>query len=186
MQIIGGKFRGRSLYAPKNRSIRPTESRTKESLFNVIMHVYPNALNATRMLDVFAGTGCIGFEALSRGCQYVLFIDNNSESLRLIRKNSTLLNVGKSSDILLRNALYLGNIGDTKPFQILYLDPPYCQGLAQKALDSIDSGGWLEPSALVIIEEHIGVDISVGHAFKFLQKRRYRDTQIHFFCYDPT
>ncbi|MBY7649215.1 MAG: 16S rRNA (guanine(966)-N(2))-methyltransferase RsmD [Candidatus Liberibacter europaeus] len=184
MKIIGGKFRGRLLYTPKNRSIRPTNSLTKKAVFDILAHVYPDALNSTRMLDIFAGTGSIGFEALSRGCFYVLFVDNNVDSMRLIRRNSELLGIKESCDALCRNALNLGKIGSSQePFQFLYLDPPYGQGLAQNVLDIIDKGGWLEYNALVIVEEYAGIDIDVQSSFKFLQRRRYGDTQICFFYY---
>ncbi|RPD37465.1 16S rRNA (guanine(966)-N(2))-methyltransferase RsmD [Candidatus Liberibacter solanacearum] len=185
MRIVGGKFRGRLLYTPKNRSIRPSDSRTKKALFDILTHVYPDYLASTRMLDMFAGTGSVGFEALSRGCHYVLFVDNNAESIRLIRKNSEFLGVEKSCNIFFKDVLHLRKIGNIKPFKFLYLDPPYGQGFVQEVLDIVDEEGWLEPNALVVVEEYAGSDVSVGFAFKFLQYRKYGDTKIHFFYYNP-
>ncbi|ACT56878.1 16S rRNA (guanine(966)-N(2))-methyltransferase RsmD [Candidatus Liberibacter asiaticus] len=185
IRIIGGKFQRRLLHTPQNRSIRPSDSRTKKALFDILTHVYPVFLDSTRMLNIFAGTGSVGFEALSRGCHYVLFVDNNSESIRLIRRNSELLGVEKNCNIFFRDVLRLGKIGNISPFQLVYLDPPYGQGLAQQALAIIDKEGWLEPNALVIIEEYAGTCISVGAAFHFLQERKYGDTKIYFFSYNP-
>ncbi|AKK19958.1 16S rRNA (guanine(966)-N(2))-methyltransferase RsmD [Candidatus Liberibacter africanus] len=186
MRIIGGKFQRRLLCSPKNGSIRPSNSRTKKAVFDILTHVYPSFLDSTRMLDMFAGTGSVGFEALSRGCNYVLFIDNSPESIRLIRRNSELLGVENNCGIFFRDVLHLGKIRNLKPFQLLYLDPPYSQGLAQQALDIIDKEKWLESGSLVIIEENVGIFLSVGSAFQFLQKRIYGDTMIHFFSYNPT
>ncbi|MEG8098652.1 16S rRNA (guanine(966)-N(2))-methyltransferase RsmD [Candidatus Liberibacter brunswickensis] len=185
MRIVGGKFQRRLLYTPKNRSIRPSDSRTKKSVFDILKHVYPSFLYSSRMLDIFAGTGSVGFEALSRGCDYVLFVDNNPESIRLIRRNSELLGVENSCSIFFRDVLNLGKIGHIKPFRLLYLDPPYGEGLAQHALDIIDKEKWLDPDSLVIIEEHVGVVLSFGSSFYFLQKRIYGDTTIHFYSYNP-
>lgn len=188
MQIFGGKFRGRLLYTPNNnnRSIRPTNGRIKKAIFDIMIHVYPEFLDATRVLDMFAGTGSVGFEAVSRGCQYVLFIDNNVESMRLIRRNAEFLGVEGNCDIFYRDVLKLGKIGNIKPFHFLYLDPPYGKGLAQKALDIVDNGGWLEYNALVVVEDCVGATIPFSAAFKFLQNRRYGDSQIYFFYYNPT
>ncbi|AHA27662.1 16S rRNA (guanine(966)-N(2))-methyltransferase RsmD [Candidatus Liberibacter americanus] len=186
MQIVGGKFRGRLLHSPNNRSIRPTNSRTKKAIFDILIHVYPEILNDGRVLDMFAGTGSIGFEALSRGCRHVLFIDNNIDSIRLIRRNAELLGVESNCDIFCINILNLGKIGNIKPFRFLYLDPPYGKGLAQKALNIVYNGGWLEYNALVIVEDYIGSNISFRDDFKLLQNRRYGDSQVYFFCYNPT
>ncbi|MBL0848595.1 MAG: 16S rRNA (guanine(966)-N(2))-methyltransferase RsmD [Candidatus Liberibacter ctenarytainae] len=186
MKIVGGKFRGRLLYTPKNRFIRPSDSRTKKALFDILTHVYPDALNATRVLDIFAGTGSIGFEALSRGCLYVLFVDNSLESMKLIHRNAECLGIGDRCNIYLRDVLNLGKIGNREPFHFLYLDPPYRRGFVEKTLHIVDKGRWLMPNAFVVVEEHVDSHISVGPAFKLLQKRRYGDTQIYFFCYYPS
>ncbi|AGA64221.1 Ribosomal RNA small subunit methyltransferase D [Liberibacter crescens BT-1] len=185
MRIVGGKFRGRILSGSESNHIRPTRSQTREALFNILSHVYPEALNATYMVDMFAGVGSIGLEALSRGCRYVFFIDNNIKSLNVIRKNISVLGVEEHTKVLLWNVVNIQKLRIIKPFQFIFLDPPYGKKLGERALESAETGGWIAPGALVVLEEHIDADLSLSSVFRMLQKRRFRDTQMHFFRYCP-
>ncbi|SMF44880.1 16S rRNA (guanine966-N2)-methyltransferase [Xaviernesmea oryzae] len=185
MRIVGGEFRGRSLATPKTNAIRPTINRTRESLFNIIGHVYPEALDGTRVIDLFAGTGAVGLEAVSRGCKSALFVENGVEGRGLLWENIDSLGLHGRSRILRRDATKLGAIGTMEPFHFLFADPPYAQGLGEDALLAAHAGGWLVPGALAILEERADMMPSVDPAFKLLESRVFGDTRMHFFRYQP-
>ncbi|MEQ1403541.1 16S rRNA (guanine(966)-N(2))-methyltransferase RsmD [Neorhizobium sp. Rsf11] len=185
MRIVGGEFRGRSLATPKTDAIRPTIDRTRESLFNIISHVYPEALDGTRVIDLFAGTGAVGLEAVSRGCRHALFVENGVEERGLLWENIDNLGLHGRSRILRRDATKLGAIGTMEPFHFLFADPPYGQGLGDAALLAAHTGGWLVPGALAILEERADVKSAVDPAFKLLESRLFGDTRMDFFRYQP-
>lgn len=185
MRIVGGEFRGRSLATPKSNAIRPTIDRTRESLFNIISHVYPEAVDGTRIIDLFAGTGAVGLEAVSRGSRQALFVENGVEGRGLLWENIDALGLHGRAKILRRDATELGSPGTMEPFHFLFADPPYGQGLGEKALTAAHAGGWLFPDALVILEERADVDPSVDPVFKPLESRVFGDTRMHFFRYQP-
>ncbi|OHV75850.1 16S rRNA (guanine(966)-N(2))-methyltransferase RsmD [Rhizobium sp. LCM 4573] len=186
MRIVGGEFRGRALATPKSNAIRPTIDRTRESLFNIISHVYPEALEGTRALDLFAGTGAVGLEALSRGCRHALFVENGVEGRGLLWENIDSFGLHGRTRILRRDATKLGPIGTMEPFHFLFADPPYGQGLGEGALLAAHTGGWLVPGALVILEERADVELSVDPVFKPLESRIFGDTRIEFYRYQPS
>jgi 16S rRNA (guanine966-N2)-methyltransferase len=185
VRIVGGEFRGRPLATPKSNAIRPTIDRTRESLFNIIGHVYPEALNGTRVMDVFAGTGAVGLEAVSRGCRHALFVENGVEGRGLLWENIDSLGLHGRARILRRDATDLGPSNNVEPFNLLFADPPYGQGLGEKALISAHKGGWLAPGALVILEENADVTVTADAVFKPLESRIFGDTRIEFFRYEP-
>jgi 16S rRNA (guanine966-N2)-methyltransferase len=185
VRIVGGEFRGRPLATPKSNAIRPTIDRTRESLFNIIGHVYPEALNGTRVMDVFAGTGAVGLEAVSRGCRHALFVENGVEGRGLLWENIDSLGLHGRARILRRDATDLGPSNNVEPFNLLFADPPYGQGLGEKALLSTHKGGWLAPGALVILEENADVTVTADAVFKPLESRIFGDTRIEFFRYEP-
>ncbi|MFN7101807.1 MAG: 16S rRNA (guanine(966)-N(2))-methyltransferase RsmD [Pseudorhizobium sp.] len=185
MRIVGGEFRGRTLAAPKSNDIRPTIDRTRESLFNIIGHVYPEALSQTRVIDLFAGTGAVGIEALSRGCRSALFVENSVEGRGLLWENIDALALHGRARILRRDATKLGPVGTIEPFQLLFADPPYGVGLGEAALLAAHSGRWLEPGALVILEERADVMPKPEPVFKLLEQRVFGDTRMHFLRYQP-
>lgn len=185
MRIVGGEFRGRSLAAPKSNSIRPTIDRTRESLFNILSHAYPEALDGTRILDVFAGTGAVGLEALSRGCRIALFVENGVEGRGLLWENIDALGLHGRARILRRDATKLGSVNNIEPFDVLFADPPYGLGQGEKAFVAAHEGGWLVPGALAILEERGDVMISVAPVFKPLEQRTFGDTKMHFYRYEP-
>lgn len=185
MRIVGGEFRGRALATPKSNDIRPTIDRTRESLFNILGHVYPDALDGTRVIDLFAGTGAVGLEALSRGCKQALFVENSVEGRGLLWENIDSLGLHGRARILRRDATSLGSIGNIEPFDLLFADPPYGKGLGEKALLAAHTGGWLAAGALVLLEERIDVEIVVDPAFKPLESRMFGDSRIEFYRYQP-
>ncbi|WP_337266218.1 16S rRNA (guanine(966)-N(2))-methyltransferase RsmD [Oryzifoliimicrobium ureilyticus] len=186
MRIVGGEFRGRSLAAPKSTEIRPTADRTRESLFNILSHAYPEAIEGTRVLDLFAGTGAVGLEAVSRGCRHALFVENGVEGRGLLWENIDALGLHGRTRILRRDATDLGTIGTMEPFHFLFADPPYGKGLGEKAMKAAVEGGWLEPGAIAVLEERADVAVSVDPAYLFLENRLFGDTRVHFFRYQPT
>lgn len=184
VRIVGGEFRGRSIAAPKTSSIRPTTDRTRESLFNILSHAHPEALDGVRVLDLFAGTGALGLEALSRGCRTALFVESGVEGRGVIQKNIETLGLQGRARLFRRDATKLGPAGTSGPFALVFADPPYGRELGEKALVSAARGGWLEDGALVILEEVAGAQPDPGEAFTFLESRAFGDTTMRFFRYN--
>jgi 16S rRNA (guanine966-N2)-methyltransferase len=181
VRIVGGEFRGRSLATPKSNDIRPTTDRTRESLFNILSHSYPDALDGTRVLDLFAGTGAVGFEALSRGCRHALFVEQGVEGRGLIQTNVETLGLQGRAKVFRRDATSLGGVGTMEPFHLVFADPPYAKGLGEKALESAAIGNWLVPGALVILEERADVQPAPVAVFENLDVRVFGDTRMHFY-----
>ena len=185
MRIVGGEFRGRNLATPKSNDIRPTVDRTRESLFNILSHAHPGVLDGTRILDLFAGTGAVGIEALSRGCKSALFVENSVEGRGLLWENIEALGLHGRARILRRDATDLGPSNNIEPFDLVFADPPYGKGLGEKALVAAHQGGWLAPGALAILEERGDVQVSVDPVFSFIEQRTFGDTKMYFFSYRP-
>jgi len=179
MRVVGGRLRGRALKAPPSQAIRPTADRLRESLFNILMHAYDDPVDGARVLDLFAGTGALGIEALSRGAAFVLFMDDGVEARALLRANVEALGLGGSTRIFRRDATKLGPAHPVEPFSLVFADPPYGKGLAEKALTSAREGGWLTPGALVVIEEATAAFIA-PEGFEELERRAYGDSELVF------
>ena len=128
--------------------MRPTADRLREALFNILAHAYGDPVTGARVLDLFAGTGALGIEAISRGAAYALFVDEGVEARALLRDNVEALGLGGVTRIFRRDATKLGPAHPIEPFSLVFLDPPYGKGLAEKALMSAREGGWLTPDAL--------------------------------------
>ena len=180
MRVVGGNLRGRALAGPKSAAIRPTADRLRESLFNILLHAYGDPVAGARVLDLFAGTGALGIEALSRGAAFALFVDQSAEARALLRENVTALGLGGTSRIFRRDATKLGPAHPLEPFSLAFLDPPYGQGLAQAALSSALAGGWLLPNALVVVEEAVKAQFAAADGFVELERRAYDDTEFVF------
>ncbi|MEL6436605.1 MAG: 16S rRNA (guanine(966)-N(2))-methyltransferase RsmD [Pseudomonadota bacterium] len=180
MRIIGGTLRGRVLKAPKpgDQSIRPTTDRMRESLFNVLEHRHGDALDDTRVLDLFAGTGALGFEALSRGAAYALFVDQGVSARALIRENLHALGLQGRAKLFRRDATKLGEAGAITPFDLVFADPPYGRGLGERALDALVAGKWLAPDALIIVEEAANAVFQIPEAYMVLEERKAGDTVV--------
>src|SRR5262245_44341850 len=150
MRIVGGRLRGRALAAPKSNAVRPTADRLREALFNILVHAYDDPVTDARVLDLFAGTGALGLEALSRGASFALFVDDGAEARALLRENVATLGLGGATRIFRRDATRLGDAHPVEPFSLVFLDPPYGKGLAEQALAAARAGGWLTAGALVV------------------------------------
>jgi 16S rRNA (guanine966-N2)-methyltransferase len=179
MRIVGGRLRGRALAGPTGPGLRPTADRLREALFNVLAHVHDDACDGARVIDLFAGTGALGIEAISRGASHALFVDQGSQARALIRQNVEALGLGGVTRIFRRDATRLGPTQDA-PFTLAFLDPPYGQLLAPLALASLRDGGWLAPGALAVVEEEASAEIGAVEGFERLERRDYGDTQAVF------
>ena len=177
MRVVGGRLRGRTLVGPKSSAIRPTADRRREAVFNILLHAYGDPMTGARVLDLFAGSGALGIEALSRGAAFALFVDQSAEARALLRENITALGLGGTSRIFRRDATKLGPVYPLAPFSLVFLDPPYGQGLAAQAIESARTGGWLAPEALIVVEEAAAAAFSVPPAFREIERRRYGDTE---------
>jgi 16S rRNA (guanine966-N2)-methyltransferase len=180
MRIVGGRLRGRVLAAPKSPAIRPTADRLREALFNILVHAYGDPVTDARVLDLFAGTGALGLEALSRGAGFALLVDDAAPARALMRDNVTALGLGGAARIFRRDATALGDVHPIEPFSLVFLDPPYGQGLAERALNSALTGKWLLPDALIVVEEAADAGFTPPAGFQEIERRRYDDTELIF------
>lgn len=180
MRIVGGRFKGRTLRGPSSMTTRPTSDRLREALFNVLAHAYGDAADGARVLDLFAGTGALGLEALSRGAKLAVFVDEAPEPRGLIRANVETLGVAGITRIFRRDATKLGEAFASDAFDLVFCDPPYGRGLAEKAVAGALAGRWLAPGALVVVEESVEAAFAAPEGFEELERRRYDTSEIIF------
>lgn len=182
MRVVGGSLRGRTLAGPAkgDLSIRPTSDRARESLFNIIGARWPEKLDATRVIDLFAGTGAVGFEALSRGARYCLFVEIAAQSRALLRTNVEAFGLQGNTRIFRRDAATLGPAGAVAPFDLAFLDPPYGKRLGEKAMDELAAGGWLTADALVILEEAADAEFELPDAYVLEDERQSGQSVLRF------
>lgn len=184
MRIIAGRFKGKTLDVPKGLNTRPTTDRVREALFNVLEHGTPQVdYEGCRVLDLFAGSGALGLEALSRGARYSLFIEDDAGARGAIRRNVEALGLTGITKIWRRDATRLGAVGTIVPFDLVFCDPPYGKRLGMQALASASEGGWLARGAIAVLEERAGQipdspHISDEPALEEIDRRRYGDTEI--------
>lgn len=153
MRIVGGRFRGKKLAAPLHQGTRPTSDRARETLFNILLHnphLGSQVLLRKRVLDVFAGTGALGLEALSRGAETVSFIENDPAALKILRKNLKAFDL-QALQIFEEDATHLSRV-PMVPFDLIFLDPPYHQNLLLPSLENLYHNGWLGEGAIVVME----------------------------------
>ena len=177
MRIVGGAWRGRRLAEPRTAAIRPTSDRLRESLFNVLAHAY-DAVAGARVLDLFAGTGALGFEALSRGATFALFVDDGAEARSVIRTNVEALGAEGVTRLFRRDAARLGPASAAGRFSLVFCDPPYGRDLAPAALAGAASCGWLAVGALAVVEEAETVQLAWPAGFVELERRSHGDTAL--------
>jgi 16S rRNA (guanine966-N2)-methyltransferase len=181
VRIIGGAWRGRRLASlgkgDAAAHLRPTSDRVRESLFNVLSSSYGDHLQDARVLDLFAGTGALGLEALSRGAAEAVFVENGRTGLKLLRENIRALGAQAQAQVLARDASRLGPVA--QPCDLIFLDPPYGKTLGERALTSAQVGGWIAPGALVVWEEN--TEVAAPEWLGLLDARRYGDTVIRVF-----
>ena len=177
MRVVAGKFRGRAIKGPKTDAIRPTADRLRESLFNILVHAYGNPILDARVLDLFAGTGALGIEAVSRGARFVCFVEDSAEGRALLRENVEAFALGGVAKIFRRDATRLGAVHPNEPFSLVFCDPPYRKGLGEQALASARGGGWLAPGAIAVVEEAVDAKFVAPEGFEELERRAYDDTE---------
>ena len=180
MRVVGGEFKGRAIAAPRSRDIRPTSDRLRETLFDILAHRYDDHLSGARVLDLFAGTGALGIEALSRGGTYALFVEEGVEARGLIRHNIEALGLTGRTRIFRRDATRLGEAGTVAPFDLAFADPPYGRELGERALAAALSGSWLRPGALCVLEESAKSPVKPVDRFEILDRREIGDSQLVF------
>ena len=191
MRITGGKFRGRALVEPPDDRVRPTSDKVRQAIFNILAHNDFGtgfAFEGAKVIDVFAGTGALGLEALSRDASYCLFIEESAESRALIRTNVEALNLTGVTKVWRRDATTMGPLaaGAGGPFDLAFLDPPYRKGLAELALTSLTQGGWLANNALVVAETAAGEALPVPQGFRLFDQRSYGQTSVYTLGISPT
>jgi 16S rRNA (guanine966-N2)-methyltransferase len=178
MRIVGGRLRGRLLRAPASRAIRPTSERLRESIFDILIHRHPDRLEGARAIDLFAGSGGLGLEALSRGAEFALFVDDSIEARALLRANVEALGLGAQAQIRRADATRLGPAPPGPAFTLAFVDPPYGKGLAAPALAALAGGGWLAADVLCVVEEALSAEVVAPEPFALVDERTYGDTKI--------
>jgi 16S rRNA (guanine966-N2)-methyltransferase len=179
MRIVAGKFRGARIEAPKGLATRPTSDRVRQALFNVLEHGPPRFdFEGARVLDLFAGSGALGLEALSRGARFCLFVEDLAEARGAIRRNVEALELTGITKIWRRDATKLGERGAILPFNLIFLDPPYGRGLGDQALAGLVAGSWFGDDAIVVLEERADAEIALPAPFQEIDSRSYGDTKI--------
>ena len=180
MRIVGGNLRGLKLAdigaGDPAAHLRPTTDRVREAIFNLLINgTHGNPIPGARVLDLFAGTGALGLEALSRGAARVAFVDDGATARALLRRNIELMRAMGTTDVWRRDATTMGpNRG--AGYDLVFMDPPYGMGLGERALASCVAGGWLQPGALIVWEENTPPIVPEG--FEEIDQRKYGDTFI--------
>jgi 16S rRNA (guanine966-N2)-methyltransferase len=186
MRVTAGKFRGRTLAAPADARVRPTSDKVRQAIFNILAHNDFGTgftLHGVRVIDLFAGTGAMGIEALSRGASYCLFVDNDAESRALIRENVEALELTGVSKVWRRDVAHLGERRRDLPFGFAILDPPYRKNLVLPSLEGLRRGNWLSPNTVVVCETAEEEAIAAPARFTKWRERVYGDTRVTILCF---
>lgn len=182
MRIIGGTARGRRLATPRDMRVRPTADRVKEAIFNILNGLI-SQFTGCRVLDVFAGTGNLGIEALSRGASSAVFIENNRQSAALVARNLQSTGFGASSRIIQKDAVAALKTltQEGLPFNLIFLDPPYEKGLLEQSLDFIGNSSLVNEESIVVGEHSVRESIACSFgSLRQFDRRIYRDTAVSF------
>jgi 16S rRNA (guanine966-N2)-methyltransferase len=182
MRVVGGTFKGRALRAPGGRGTRPTTDRAREAMFNILEHApWARGLAGARALDLFAGSGALGLEALSRGAAFCLFVETDPAARGAIRDNIEALAVFGATRIHRRDAADLGlrPAALDAPFDLIFLDPPYGAGLGEAALKGLAQGGWITRDALIVLECG-AAETPAPAGFTLLDSRLYGAAKVMF------
>ena len=180
MRIIAGRFRGKHLIAPADDSIRPTADRVREAIFDILSSRIGTDFEGLRVLDLFAGTGAMGLEALSRGASGAVFVESGAEARGIIRDHIEAFGAGGVAKLLRRDATALGPSGTMGAFDLVFLDPPNGRSLGEKALVSAREGGWLAPDATIVLEESRDAELHLPPGFALDDRREYGAAAVHF------
>ena len=177
MRIIAGKYRGKQLFSPQIGEVRPTSDRAREALFNILNSKLGGNWQNVTFLDVFAGTGAIGFEALSRGAEKVAFVDINTANLL---KNTRLFPDEKQKiEVYKAKAENLPSAGGK--FNLIFLDAPYNKGLSEPALSELRQKGWIDDDALIVVETEKNEKLDTPSVFELVDQRIYGPALFRFF-----
>ena len=183
MRIVSGRFRGKPLVAPPGLGTRPTGDRARQAVFNILEHApWSPGLSGARVIDLFAGSGALGFEALSRGAAFALFVETDEAARGAIRDNMEALGLFGAARVHRRDATDLGaRPASAGPaFDLAVLDPPYAKGLGEIALARLAEGGWLAPGACVVFERGADEPAFAVEGFEPLDERAYGAARVHF------
>jgi len=188
MRIVSGALKGKALSTPEGLATRPTSDRARQAIFNILEHAAwgPN-LDGARVMDVFAGSGALGFEALSRGAAFCLFVETDEAARGAIRENVDAFSLFGQTRVHRRDATNLGPkpAADGPVFNMVFLDPPYSKGLGEKALRCLADGGWLEPEAIIVFERGVAEPDFQVEGFEALDVRDYGAARVHFLVFRP-
>ena len=188
MRIVSGKYRGKALAAPKGEATRPTSDRARQAIFNILEHAaWSSGVRDARVIDLFAGSGALGFEALSRGATFCLFVETDEAARGAIRENVEATGLFGLTRVHRRDATDLGlRPGSDGPaFDLAFLDPPYAKGLGEVALAKLAAGSWLAPGAVVVFERGVGEADFAVDGFEPLDARDYGAARVHFLRFQP-
>jgi len=193
MRIVAGAYRGRALAAPTGQTTRPTSDRARQAVFNVLEHAaWSEGLHDRRVIDLFAGSGALGLEALSRGAAFCLFVESDAAARGAIRDNVEAL--GSRGELFGRTRIHRRDAtdlgpkpaGDGDPFDLAFLDPPYGQGLGERALAQLAEGGWLAEGALAVLERGADEAEPLTPNFYALDARSYGAARVFFLRYSSS
>ena len=188
MRIVAGRFRGKTLIAPEGQATRPTSDRARQAVFNILEHApWSLGLQDLRVIDLFAGSGALGFEAISRGAAFCLFVETDAAARGAIRENVEAMGLFGATRVHRRDATDLGvkPMSDGPPFDLAFLDPPYGKGLGEAALAKLAEGGWLAPEVLVVLEKGTAEAAPAVPGFEALDARDYGAARVHFLKASP-
>ena len=192
MRIVAGSLRGRTIASPVASATRPTSDRVRESVFNILVHgiladrAAAVRLDGARVIDLFAGTGAMGLEAISRGAGYCLFVEDDAAARAAIRENVEAFGLTGQTRIFRRDATTIGPAGTMAPYGIAFLDPPYGRDLAPPTLNGLADGGWLVPGAIAVVEERRDIALEPPPGFAAIDTRAYGDTGVTFLRFGGT
>lgn len=188
MRIVSGRFKGRALHTPPGEATRPTSDRARQAVFNILEHApWSAGLHEARVIDLFAGSGALGLEAMSRGAAFCLFVETDEAARGAIRENTDALGVMGVARVHRRDATDLGVRpgSDGEAFDLAFLDPPYRGGLGEIALAKLAEGNWLKPGAICVFERGTGEEAFTVDGFELLDARKYGAATVHFLKYAP-
>ena len=183
LRIVSGEFRGRPIVAPEGEATRPTSDRARQAIFNILEHApWSPGLRDRRVIDLFAGSGALGFEALSRGAAFCLFVETGEAARGAIRETVDAFGLFGRTRVHRRSAIDLGVRpgADGPAFDLAFLDPPYAQGLGEQALARLADGGWLAPGAVVVFERGAAEPAPETPGYEALDVRDYGAARVHF------
>lgn len=184
MKIVSGIFGGRKLFTPQNRDVRPTSDKIRGAIFNMLQS--RGAIDGANVLDAFCGTGALGLEALSRGSDHCTFTDKNRHSLELAQDNVEMLNAGEICTLSIKDATKINARTDQqKPYDLIFLDPPYSKGLVDGSLTALINGDWISPNSWIVCETERSCTIDINNGLILDSEKTYGDTKITLLGYQP-